>query len=177
MYEAKTSFAKHALDTIVAYVKTKNTNELKRKEVPDGFNKKLACFVSIHNKDESLRGCIGTIEPREDNLWLEIISNAISACSSDSRFSPIESDELDQIEVSVDVLSKPEKVENLDKLDPKKHGVIVTDGNYMRGVLLPDIEGIDTVKEQIKIAKRKAGLADMENEFLDVYSFTSTRYH
>lgn len=177
MYKAKTSFAKHALDTITAYVKTKNTDELRRNEVPVEFNEKLACFVSIHNKDESLRGCIGTIEPKEDNLWLEIISNAVSACSRDSRFSPVEPKELEQIEVSVDVLSKPEKVEDLDKLNPKKYGVIVTDGNYMRGVLLPDIEGVDTVKEQIRIAKRKAGLADVENEFLKIYSFTSTRYH
>ena len=177
MDKPKTSFAKHALETIVTYVKTKNTNELKRKEVPEEFNEKLACFVSIHNKDESLRGCIGTIEPREDNLWLEIISNAISACSNDSRFTAVKSDELDQLDISVDVLSKPEKVEDINMLNPKKYGVIVTDGNYMRGVLLPDIEGVDTVQEQIKIAKRKAGLADMENEFLEIYSFTSTRYH
>ncbi|MEN8119170.1 MAG: AmmeMemoRadiSam system protein A [Bacteroidota bacterium] len=177
MYKPRTLFAKHALDTIVTYVKTKNIDELKSRDVLEEFNEKLACFVSIHNNDESLRGCIGTIEPREDNLWLEIISNAVSACSRDSRFSAIETNELDQIEVSVDVLSKPEKVEDLDKLDPKKYGVIVTDGNYMRGVLLPDIEGVDTVEEQIKIAKRKAGLADMENEFLKIYSFTSTRYH
>ncbi len=177
MHQAKTSFAKHAYNVITKYVKTKNTNDLENMEIPDEFNIQLACFVSIHNKDESLRGCIGTIEPREDNLWLEIISNAISACTRDSRFSAIEPNELDNIEVSVDVLSKPEKLEDITKLDSKIYGVIVTDGNYSRGVLLPDIDGIDTVEEQIRIAKRKAGLADMENEFLEIYSFTSTRYH
>ena len=76
-------------------------------EIPEEFKVQLACFVSIYNNDESLRGCIGTIEPREDNLWFEIISNAESACSRDSRFSPVESKELKQIQVSVDVLSKP----------------------------------------------------------------------
>ena len=177
MHKSKTSFAKHALNVITTYVKTNNVDKLKNMSFPDEFNVQLACFVSIHNTDESLRGCIGTIEPREDNLWLEIISNAISACTRDSRFSPVDIKELEQIEVSVDVLSKPKKVDDIDKLDPKKYGVIVTDGNYMRGVLLPDIEGVDTVKEQIRIAKRKAGLADMEDEFLEIYSFTSTRYH
>ena len=177
MDKPKTSFAKHALDTIIAFVKTKSVDELKVMEIPEEFNVQLACFVSIHNNDESLRGCIGTLEPREDNLWLEIISNAVSACSRDSRFLPMKENELSQIEVSVDVLSKPEKVDDINKLNPKKYGVIVTDGSYMRGVLLPDIDGVDTVKEQIEIAKRKAGLSDMENEFLKIYSFTSTRYH
>ncbi len=177
MYKAKTSFAKHAYNVITKYVKTKNINDLENMEIPEKFNVQLACFVSIHNKDKSLRGCIGTIEPREDNLWLEIISNAISACTRDSRFSAIEANELDNIEVSVDVLSKPKKVENINKLDAKKYGVIVTDGSYTRGVLLPDIEGIDTVQEQIRIAKRKAGLTSIKNELLEIYSFTSTRYH
>ncbi|OQY00222.1 MAG: AmmeMemoRadiSam system protein A [Bacteroidetes bacterium 4572_117] len=177
MYKAKTSFAKHAFNIIKAYVKTKNIDKFKNIEFPVEFKHNLACFVTIHNNDGSLRGCIGTIEPREDNLWLEIISNAVSACTRDSRFSPVKPNELQQIEVSVDVLSEPKKVDDLNELDPKKFGVIVTDGNYMRGVLLPDIEGVDKVEDQIKIAKRKAGLADMENEFLEIYSFTATRYH
>ncbi len=177
MYKAKSSFAKHALNTIITYVKTKSVDKLKQMEIPDEFKVQLACFVSIHNSDTSLRGCIGTIEPHEDNLWLEIISNAVSACSRDTRFSAVEEIELAQLEVSVDVLSKPQKVTDINMLDPKKYGVIVTDGNYLRGVLLPDIEGVGTVKEQISIAKRKAGLADVENEFLEIYSFTSTRYH
>jgi len=177
MHKTKTSFAKHALNVIANYVKTNNIDELRNMSFADEFNVQLACFVSIHNTDESLRGCIGTIEPREDNLWLEIISNAVSACTRDSRFSAVQTSELENIEVSVDVLSKPEKVDDIDKLDAKKYGVIVTDGNYMRGVLLPDIDGVDTVEEQIRIAKRKAGLADIENEQLEIYSFTSTRYH
>ena len=177
MYKAKTSFAKHALNVIETFVKTNNVDALKSMDFPDEFMVQLACFVSIHKTDESLRGCIGTIEPGENSLWLEIISNAISACTRDSRFSPVQESELEQIEVSVDVLSKPKKVDDINTLDAKKYGVIVTDGNYMRGVLLPNIDGVDTVEEQLRIAKRKAGLDGVEDEQLEIYSFTSTRYH
>ena len=177
MYKAKTGYAKHAFNTIVKLVNEKDIEELKKQEIKEEFNVNFACFVSIHNKDGSLRGCIGTIEPREENLFLEIISNAISAATKDSRFSPLSVDELDNIEVSVDVLSEPEIVEDITKLNPKKYGVIISDGSFMRGVLLPNIEGINTVEQQIDIAKRKAGLSSVENEFLKIYSFTSTRYH
>ena len=177
MYKAKTIFANHALNTIKLYVKTKNIDSLKSQKIPNEFKQQLACFVSIHKNDDSLRGCIGTIEAREDNLWLEIISNAISACTRDSRFSPLTEDELEHINVSVDVLSKPKRVIDINELNPKKYGVIVSDGKYLRGVLLPNLEGVDTVKQQISIAKRKAGLADINDKLLEIYSFTSTRYY
>ncbi|MBN1253059.1 MAG: AmmeMemoRadiSam system protein A [Bacteroidales bacterium] len=177
MYKAKTSFAKLAIDTIFALIKDKDISKIKTKDISTEFMVKLACFVSIHMKDGSLRSCIGTIEPREENLYLEIISNAVSASTKDSRFSPLKIDELDNIVVSVDVLSKPEIINNISELNPKKYGVIVTDGAFNRGVLLPDIEGINTIENQLNIVKRKAGLSSVENKFLKIYSFTSTRYH
>jgi AmmeMemoRadiSam system protein A len=177
METEKSPFAEHATNVIDIYVKTKNTGNLQQAEVPELFKIERACFVTIHNKDGSLRGCIGTIEPRTENLWLEIISNAVSACSRDPRFNPVTKDELNKIEVSVDVLSVPERVDDIKTLDPKKYGIIISDGKHNRGVLLPDIDGVDTVKEQIRIAKRKAGLHKTKNEFLEIYSFTATRYH
>jgi AmmeMemoRadiSam system protein A len=177
MYQAKTVYAQHALNVVTAYVKTGDVSELKKqKEIPEELQVRRACFVTLHKPDGSLRGCIGTLEPQYKNLWLEIISNGVAACSRDSRFSPVTADELDNIEISVDVLSVPEKVEDLNTLDPKKYGIIVTDG-FLRGVLLPDINGVDTVEQQINIAKRKAGLGSMPNENLQFYAFTATRFH
>jgi len=177
MYKAKTKYAKHALNTIVTLLNNKSIDKLKNQEIAKEFEKELACFVTIHKKDGSLRGCIGTIEPRTENLYYEIISNAISAATKDTRFSPLTIEELENIEISVDVLSKPEIVKDISKLNVKKYGIIISDGSFMRGVLLPNIEGISTVKQQIDIAKRKAGLSSVENDFLKIYSFTSTRYY
>ncbi|MCF6243085.1 MAG: AmmeMemoRadiSam system protein A [Bacteroidales bacterium] len=176
MYKPKTIFAQHAFNVVSTYVKTKDISALKKQEPPKEFQIKRACFVTLHNLDGSLRGCIGTLEPQFKNLWLEIISNGVAACSRDSRFPPVLPDELENIEISVDVLSEPEKVKDFDILNPKKYGIIVTDG-LRRGVLLPDIDGIDTLEQQIDIAKRKAGLSFKNNDELEFYSFTATRYH
>ncbi len=117
-------------------------------------------FVSIH-KGGRLRGCIGTIGPVCDRLADEIIVNAISASTRDPRFSPITRDELLSLEINVDVLSEPEDIDSEDELDVKKYGVIVTKGGK-RGLLLPNLDGVDTVEEQLSIAKRKAGLSEHE---------------
>jgi uncharacterized protein len=177
MYKAKSPYAGLALDAIVAVASNKDVELIKSRKVSDEFKEQLACFVSIHLIDGSLRGCIGTIEPREKNLHFEIISNAVSAATRDTRFSPIRSSELKNLEVSVDILSKPYLIEDINQLDPKKFGVIVSDGSFSRGVLLPDIEGIETVEKQLNIAKRKAGLSDYKVNELKIYAFTSTRYH
>ena len=115
-----------------------------------------AVFVSIHEFDR-LRGCIGTVIPTKENIAKEIISNAISAAKRDHRFDQITEDELDYLEINVDVLTIPEKIESKDELDVKKYGVIVSSG-YKRGLLLPDLDGIDTVDEQIDIAMKKGNI-------------------
>jgi uncharacterized protein len=177
VYISKSPYAALAFDTIIAVAKKIDTAIIKSRIIPGELKDRLAWFVSIHLLDGSLRGCIGTIEPKEKCLFFEIISNAVSAATRDTRFSPITSNELENIEISVDVLSKPYIVEDINQLDPKKLGIIVSDGGYSRGVLLPDIEGIETVEKQLSIAKRKAGLSNYTDHELKIYAFTSTRFH
>src|SRR5690606_29092947 len=126
------------------YVKTGKTPAVKE-EVPPEFTYKAGVFVSIY-KEGNLRGCIGTTEPTTGSIVDEIIQNAVSAATDDPRFLPVTQDELDMLEYSVDILSAPEVVEDLGELDPKKYGVICVKGNR-RGLLLPDLPGIDTVEE------------------------------
>lgn len=117
---------------------------------------KAGAFVSLH-KNGHLRGCVGTIAPTTDNIALEIIQNALSAGLSDNRFEPVNASELPFITYKVDILSAPEQISSPDELDPKRYGVIVTSG-LRRGLLLPNLEGIDSVEEQIAIARKKGGI-------------------
>lgn len=119
------------------------------------LEKRAGVFVSLHEQGR-LRGCIGTIAPTRENIADEILRNAFAASHEDPRFPPVEPDELGDLEVSVDVLGEPEPAE-LGDLDPKRYGVIVSKG-WRRGLLLPDLEGVDTVDSQVAIAKTKAGI-------------------
>lgn len=119
------------------------------------LNTKRGVFVSL-KKEGQLRGCIGTIFPVTDSVAEEIIRNAVEAGTQDPRFSPVREDELENIDLSVDVLTEPEKTTR-EQLDPKKYGVIVR-WRGRTGLLLPDLEGVDTVEEQLDIALRKAGI-------------------
>ncbi len=143
-------------------------------EIPERFRGKAGVFVSLHRRGK-LRGCIGTYLPSQPSIAEEIIENAISAATRDPRFPPVEEEELKDIEISVDILSKPEPVENRKRLNPKKYGVIVSK-DWQKGLLLPDLEGVDTVEHQLEIAKQKAGLFSTPDEELDIYRFTVTRY-
>jgi len=129
-------------------------------------------FVSL-KKHGQLRGCIGTFEPTQSNVAEEIIQNAISSSTGDPRFSPVRPDELNDLEYSVDVLTQPEPVEGESQLDPKKYGVIVEAGRR-RGLLLPDLEGVDSVDKQIDICRQKAGISPAEP--VRLYRFQVRRY-
>lgn len=138
--------------------------------VPDGlprelYSQKAGVFVSI-KEDGGLRGCIGTIHAVQASVAEEIIENAISAACRDPRFAPIRQDELDRLEISVDVLGATEPVDTPDELDVRRYGVIVTKGSR-RGLLLPNLDGIDTVEEQIAVARRKAGIGEEEDIMLE----------
>jgi AmmeMemoRadiSam system protein A/AmmeMemoRadiSam system protein B len=123
---------------------------------------RAACFVSIKTAGGDLRGCIGTIEPARESLGEEIIANAISAATRDPRFDPVSAGELEGLRYSVDILSAPEPA-TMATLDPAVYGVIVKDESGLRrGLLLPAIEGIDTVAKQVEIASRKAGIGPDE---------------
>ena len=145
-----------AKETIEEYIKTGKVIDIPTDLPEELTNTQQATFVSIH-KNNDLRGCIGTIYPTRENTAKEIISNAISASTRDPRFNPITEDELNSLEINVDVLTLPESIEDKSKLDPKKYGVIVST-DTKRGVLLPDLEGVDSVEQQILIAKNKAGI-------------------
>ena len=139
--------------------------------IPEMKNK-AGVFVSIKKKGE-LRGCIGTFAPSADNVADEIIQNAISAATRDPRFLPVDPAELPDLEYSVDVLSEPEEVKSTKELNPQKYGIIVKSGNQ-RGLLLPDLEGVDTVDEQLRIALIKAGIPS--DEQIELFRFEVKRY-
>ncbi|MEC4176325.1 AmmeMemoRadiSam system protein A [Adlercreutzia sp. R7] len=135
-------------------------------DLPDELTgQRAGVFVSLHEAD-GLRGCIGTIAPTRSCVAEEVIMNAVAAATDDPRFTPVTPDELDALSYSVDVLGEPEPVESLEQLDPRRYGVIVTRG-FKRGLLLPDLEGVETAFDQIAIAKMKAGIAPDEDAQLE----------
>ena len=142
--------------------------------VPEELLKaKAGAFVSVHEHGK-LRGCIGTISPVRPSLAEEILRNAVSAVSEDPRFDPVEEDELPWLEISVDVLGEAEPVESEVQLDPKKYGVIVQSG-MRRGLLLPDLDGVDTVEQQISICRQKGGIS--ANAPVKLYRFEVIRHY
>ncbi len=160
-----------AKDAISAYVAEKKTITPPPELAPE-MAPRAGVFVSIH-KGKDLRGCIGTIEPYKENVAEEIIANAISAATRDPRFGPITPEELGDLELSVDVLTAPEPVANAGKLNPKRYGLIVERG-FRRGLLLPDIPGVSSVREQIDICRAKAGIRPGEKA--KMYRFEVKRY-
>ena len=156
--------------SVESYVKQGKVIQAKR--LTPEMKPKAGVFVSIHKGGE-LRGCIGTIESQRNNVAEEIIANAISSASRDPRFYPITADELGELEYSVDVLTKPKPVKSRKQLDAKRYGVIVERGGR-RGLLLPDLEEVDSVDYQIDICRLKAGIAP--DEPVKLYRFEVERY-
>lgn len=154
--KAEDAYVQLARQSVESWVRSRTMMD-----VPSGLPREMldgraGTFVSLHEYGE-LRGCIGTIRATCDSIAEEIIQNAISACSRDPRFPAVTADELSHLVISVDVLSDPEPVQHLSELDAKRYGVIVTKG-HRRGLLLPNLEGVDTPAQQIDIACRKAGI-------------------
>lgn len=163
--QGEDEYVKLARLSLEHYVKHKE-----RIEIPEGLSQELltnraGVFVTL-KKDGMLRGCIGTIEPTQGNIALEIIENAISAGMKDPRFEPVEEEELPYLIYSVDVLMEPEPISSMEELDVEKYGVIVSKG-FRRGLLLPNIEGVDTPQEQVKIALQKANISEYEDYKLE----------
>ncbi len=141
--------------------------------LPPEAAKRAGVFVSL-KKNGQLRGCIGTILPTQPDVAREIIRNAVSAATEDPRFDRVAPAELAELEVSVDILSNPERIDSMDKLDPARYGVIVRQGSRS-GVLLPDLAGVDSAADQVAIACRKAGIYPEES--VELYRFEVVRYH
>jgi len=161
---------KLAKETVESYVCQGKVSQ--PEELTPEMKQRAGVFVSIH-KHGKLRGCIGTFEPARDNVAGEIMANAISSATRDPRFPPVDRSELGDLEFSVDILTMPEQVKDISELDPKKYGVIVESG-FRRGLLLPDLEGVDTVEEQIAICRLKAGIK--ANEPVTLYRFEVKRF-
>jgi len=128
--------------------------------------KKAGAFVSIKTKTDDLRGCIGTILATKETLIQEIIQNAVSAATRDPRFSEIVEQELPFLKYSVDVLHPPERAFSIEECDPKTYGIIITSESGKQGLLLPDLQGVDTVEQQINICQHKAGMRSDEKFYL-----------
>lgn len=163
--EKEDAYVRLARRTIESYVISGRKPQMPKDLPAELLEKRAGAFVSI-KKDGQLRGCIGTIQAVQQNLAREIMENAVSASVRDPRFSPIEPEELEHLVISVDVLGEAEKISSPEQLDTKKYGVIVTKG-HRRGLLLPNLEGIDRVEEQISIAKKKAGIGESEDVELE----------
>jgi AmmeMemoRadiSam system protein A len=161
-----------ARETIEGYVRDRKVTAAPKALTPE-MEQKAGVFVSLH-KGDMLRGCIGTIQPQQANVALEVIQNAISAATRDPRFPPVQPGELSDLDISVDILQPAEPIESMEQLDPKRYGVIVESG-WRRGLLLPDLEGVDTAEYQIEIARRKAGIGP--HEAVQLYRFEVKRYH
>lgn len=142
-------------------------------DCPAAWHEPAGVFVSLKRKG-ALRGCIGTCLPTQAHLACEIIQNAVNAAIADPRFSPLTLAELDSLEISVDVLTRPEKVDGIEHLDSQRYGVIVRAGPRA-GVLLPDIAEVTSAEQQVAIARRKAGIRP--DEPVETYRFEVTRYH
>ena len=152
------SLAKYSLET---YIKTGKTPELPTGLPKDMTKRQAGVFVSIKQRGR-LRGCIGTILPTTESIAKEILRNAVSSGVEDPRFPPVKEFELPTLVYSVDVLGDPEPIDSPEHLDVRRYGVIVSKGSR-RGLLLPNLEGVDTVEEQIAIAKQKAGISPYES--------------
>lgn len=160
--DAYVNLARHALET---YIRTGEKIEVPA-GLPDEMTKqKAGAFVSL-KKRGVLRECIGTIQGVQPSLAEEVIENAISAGVRDPRFQPVTEEELTDLTYSVDVLGTAEEIEGPEMLNVKRYGVIVSNG-WRRGLLLPNLEGIDTVEEQIDIARQKAGIGGSERVKLE----------
>jgi AmmeMemoRadiSam system protein A len=176
--------------TVETYVKEREIISPPRGLPEEFLNKKAGTFVTIE-KQGQLRGCIGTYLPTRDNIAEETIHNAIAASTEDYRFGPVKKEELPHLSYTVYILNEPELIKNIKELNPKKYGIIVKtmpivsatakdvvfDGvvPYKSGLLLPDLEGIDTVEEQVSIACQKGGI-NPEKEKILIYRFTVEKH-
>jgi AmmeMemoRadiSam system protein A/AmmeMemoRadiSam system protein B len=169
---SESAYVRLARENIESFVRTGNMISLPNYLPEEMLTKEAGVFVSLKTGG-NLRGCIGTITPTEKNIAHEILRNSVSAASEDPRFPPVQAHELADLTYSVDVLGAPEPIESMSELDVIRYGVIVTCG-YKRGLLLPNLEGVDTAEQQVSIARQKAWIE--ENEPYKLERFEVIRY-
>lgn len=162
-----------AKEAVENYIEERKVTEPLKDLPKEFFERKAGVFVTIE-KEGRLRGCIGTYLPVRDNIAEEIIHNAIAAAVEDDRFGAVKKTELPHLSYSVYLLHKPERVLDLAELNPKKFGIIVKAGERS-GLLLPDLEGVDTVAEQIAICCQKGGIM-LKQDNVEIYKFTVEKH-
>ncbi len=162
-------YVKLAKNAVKTYLKTREILEVPAKLSQKLLSEQAGVFVSIHRKDGSLRGCIGTFMPTQENIAQEIIKNALAAAFNDPRFPPIAKKELKNLVFSVDILSKPKPAQKKD-LDPKEYGLLIFAPNGRRGLLLPDIPSVKTAEQQLEICRQKAGISPREKINLQIFT-------
>ena len=145
--------------------------------IQDVDNQNTGVFVTIINKENGLRGCVGSIPSLTyfNNTADEIVNIAIRSAVNDKRFDPVSKEELENLAYSVDILEKPVDIKSTDELDPKKFGVIVFSGKKA-GILLPDIKGVNTPEQQIKYAKINGNIRQDE-EIDKIQKFAVQRFN
>lgn len=154
-----------AKTTVESYIKTGKIPPLPENISKKFLTEKAGVFVSIYNGEE-LRGCIGTYLPTEPNIAEEIIGNAVAAATRDYRFQPITKKELAELSYSVYILEEPREIKSLEELDPKKYGILIKSETGKSGLLLPDLEGIDTVEKQLSAVCHKCGVRLSEEKVI-----------
>jgi AmmeMemoRadiSam system protein A len=164
---------KLAKNTIELYIREGKVLQVREEDLTPEMKEEAGVFVCLKIRG-MLRGCIGSFQPTESDVAHEVIQNAISAATQDPRFQMVRANELDTLEYSVDVLTPPERIHDSRELDPRRYGVIVRSGSR-RGLLLPDLEGVDTVEYQISIAMQKAGIPP--GTTVELSRFEVKRYH
>lgn len=158
---------------VESYVRHRTVPQLPENLPEPMVSDRKGVFVSLKGPS-GLRGCIGTFSPTTESIAMEIVENAVKAASEDPRFPVVEPEELEELVITVDVLDPPEPISGLSELDPKRYGVIVSCG-HRRGLLLPDLEGVDTAEEQVRIARQKAGIS--AEEAVSLQRFEVFRHH
>ena len=164
---------KLAKDAVERYIREHTVPPVRDEDLTPEMRERAGVFVCLKIRG-MLRGCIGTFEPAEKDVATETVRNAVSAATCDPRFTCVRTEELPEIEYSVDVLTPPERVSGPADLDPKRYGVIVQAGRR-RGLLLPDLEGVDTAEQQISISMQKACIPPGAE--ITLYRFEVKRYH
>jgi len=162
-----------AKQTVENYIKERKIISLLEDLPKEFLERKAGTFVTIE-KNSELRGCIGTYLPTRENIAEEVIYNAIAAATEDYRFGPIEDKELSSLSYTVYILNEPELIKDIKELDPKKYGIIVKT-ETKTGLLLPDLEGVDTIEQQLSIACQKGGIDPNQEKFL-IYKFTAEKF-
>jgi AmmeMemoRadiSam system protein B/AmmeMemoRadiSam system protein A len=125
-----------ARSTVESYVKTGKKPNFNITD--ERLNRKEGAFVTLHREGQ-LRGCIGQIIPTNKPLWEVVRDTAVSSCSEDHRFNPVTEKELDSIDYEISVLSVPAEIDDWNKIELGKHGVIVKNGLFNSGVFLPQV--------------------------------------